>query len=95
METTTLKVEGMSCGGCVKSVTNVLSALPGVAKAEVSLENKSARVEFEAGCVTREDMKRVIVDAGFVGVCADALPRLPPLPNPLPACGEREDLIAA
>jgi len=32
----------MSCGGCVKSVTNVLTALPGVAKAEVSLESKSA-----------------------------------------------------
>ena len=35
METTVLKVGGMSCGGCVKSVTNVLTALPGVAKAEV------------------------------------------------------------
>lgn len=65
METTTLKVEGMSCGGCVKSVTNVLSALPGVAQAEVSLENKSARVEFEPGRVTRADMQRAIADAGF------------------------------
>ncbi len=65
METAVIKVEGMSCGGCVKSVTNVLSALPGVAKAEVSLESKCARVEYEAGRVTREDMKRVIVDAGF------------------------------
>ncbi len=65
METTTLKVDGMSCGGCVKSVTNVLTALPGVAKAEVSLESKSARVEYEAGRVTRDDMKRVIADAGF------------------------------
>ena len=65
METTTLKVEGMSCGGCVKSVTNVLSALPGVAKADVSLENKIARVEYEPGRVTREDMKHAIVDAGF------------------------------
>jgi copper chaperone CopZ len=36
-----------------------------VAKAEVSLEQKSARVEYEAGRVTREDMKRAIVDAGF------------------------------
>jgi len=43
----------------------VLSGLPGVAKAEVSLENKNARVEFEPGRVTREDMKRAIVDAGF------------------------------
>ena len=65
METTTLKVDGMSCGGCVKSVTNVLAALPGVARAEVSLEEKSARVESETGRVTRDDMKRAIVDAGF------------------------------
>ncbi len=65
METITLKVDGMSCGGCVKSVTNVLAALPGVARAEVSLEEKSARVEYEAGRVTRDDMKRAIVDAGF------------------------------
>ena len=65
METALIKVEGMSCGGCVKSVTNVLAALPGVARAEVSLEDKSARVEFESGRVTREDMKRAIVDAGF------------------------------
>ncbi len=65
METTTLKIEGMSCGGCVKSVTNVLTALPGVAKAEVSLEDKQARVEYEAGRVSIDDMKRVIVDAGF------------------------------
>lgn len=65
METTTLKVEGMSCGGCVKSVTNVLAALPGVAKAEVSLEDKQARVEYEAGRVTIDDMKRAIADAGF------------------------------
>lgn len=65
METTTIKVEGMSCGGCVKSVTNVLTALPGVTKADVSLEDKQARVEYEAGRVSIEDMKRAIVDAGF------------------------------
>ena len=65
METTTIKIEGMSCGGCVKSVTNVLGALPGVTRAEVSLESKNAHVEFEAGRVTRDDMKRAIVEAGF------------------------------
>ncbi len=48
METTTIRVDGMSCGGCVKSVTGVLTALEGVAKAEVSLEQKQAVVEFDA-----------------------------------------------
>ena len=65
METTTIKVDGMSCGGCVKSVTGVLTALDGVAKAEVSLEQKQAVVEFVAGKLTRDQLKAVIEDAGF------------------------------
>ena len=65
METTTIKVDGMSCGGCVKSVTGVLTALDGVAKAEVSLEQKQAVVEFDSGKLTRDQLKSVIEDAGF------------------------------
>jgi copper chaperone len=65
METTILKVKGMSCGGCVKSVTGVLTALPGVAKADVSLEKGEARVEYDQGRVTREQMAGAIEDAGF------------------------------
>ncbi len=68
METTILKVDGMSCGGCVKSVTGVLTALDGVAKAEVSLEQKQAVVEFDAARVTRDQLKAVIEDAGFDAV---------------------------
>lgn len=47
MPTTTLKIEGMTCGHCVHSVQQALSALPGVKKAEVSLAEKQARVESE------------------------------------------------
>jgi copper chaperone len=65
METMTLKVGGMSCGGCVKSVTGVLEALPGVAKAEVSLEKAEAVISYEAGKVGREQMVQAIDDAGF------------------------------
>ncbi len=65
METTTIKVDGMSCGGCVKSVTGVLTALDGVAKAEVSLEQKQAVVEFDTGKLSRDQLKAVIEDAGF------------------------------
>ncbi len=65
METTTLKVTGMSCGGCVKSVTGVLEALPGVTKAEVSLEKGEAKVDYEADKVTRAAMAQAIEDAGF------------------------------
>ena len=47
MQTITLNIEGMTCGGCVKSVTSILEGVNGVDKAEVSLENKNAVVEFD------------------------------------------------
>jgi copper chaperone len=49
----------------VKSVTGVLTALDGVAKAEVSLEQKQAVVDFDAAKVSRDQLKAVIEDAGF------------------------------
>ena len=38
METVTLNVTGMTCGGCVASVTRVLKTTPGVDNAVVRLE---------------------------------------------------------
>ena len=34
MQTITLNIEGMTCGGCVKSVTSILEGVNGVDKAE-------------------------------------------------------------
>ena len=65
MQTVTLGISGMTCGGCVRSVTNVLKALDGVAKAEVSLEKKSAVVDFDPAKVALEQLKRSVVEAGF------------------------------
>ncbi|MCK9381122.1 MAG: copper ion binding protein [Sulfuritalea sp.] len=65
METTLITVGGMSCGGCVKSITGVLMALDGVAKAEVSLEKGEAAVEFDAAKVNRAQLAQAIEDAGF------------------------------
>ncbi len=44
METVTLKVNGMTCGGCVASVTRVLRTVPGVGQVAVALETGTARV---------------------------------------------------
>ncbi len=65
MQTITLGISGMTCGGCVRSVGNVLKALDGVAKAEVSLEKNNAIVEYDPGKVGVEQMKRSVVEAGF------------------------------
>ena len=65
METTTIKVEGMTCAGCVGAVERVLRALDGVSKVSVSLEKGEATVEFEGSRVRREDMHAAIEDAGY------------------------------
>lgn len=65
MATTSVKVGGMSCGGCVKSVTQVLQEIPGVTRAEVSLERGEATVDYDEAQATREQLLQAIDDAGF------------------------------
>ncbi len=65
METVTLKVDGMTCGGCVASVTRVLKATPGVADAIVKLDAKSATVTFDPGKTSVPALKNAIEDAGY------------------------------
>lgn len=65
MENTVIKVGGMSCQGCVKNITGVLTGLAGVASAEVSLDAGEASVVFESQTVTRTALLDAIEDAGF------------------------------
>jgi copper chaperone len=65
MENTVIKVGGMSCQGCVKNITGVLSGMAGVASAEVSLEAAEAKVAFDPQVVARAALVDAIEDAGF------------------------------
>lgn len=65
MENTVIKIGGMSCQGCVKNITGVLSGLAGVASAEVSLEAAQATVAFDPATVSRAALLDAIEDAGF------------------------------
>ena len=65
METVTLKVDGMSCGGCVASVTRVLKATPGVSDAVVELAAKRATVTFDPARTSVPALKSAIDDAGY------------------------------
>lgn len=62
---TTLNISGMTCGGCVRSVTNVLTALDGVARADVSLDNHNAVVDYDPARVDVNQLRRAIEGAGF------------------------------
>ena len=65
MATVTLNIDGMTCGGCVKSVTKVLNDLDGVHSATVSLENKNAQVEFDEGKIQIAQLVEAVEDAGY------------------------------
>lgn len=59
-----VKIDGMSCQHCVKSVTKALGAVPGCTVDEVSLENKCAKVTVDAS-VTDEALLKAVNDDGF------------------------------
>jgi len=65
VETITLKVNGMSCGGCVASVTRVLRAVPGVETVAVALQPGTATVGFDPERTAPPALKRAIEDAGY------------------------------
>lgn len=63
MEKMTMKIEGMTCGGCVVSVTNALNRVAGVQRVDVSLEKKEATVYGVGLQPTR--LNTAVEDAGF------------------------------
>ena len=65
-DTITVPVEGMTCGGCTRSVQQVLEKLSGVDHVEVRLDPGQARVSAQAATVSRADVVAAIEQAGFV-----------------------------
>lgn len=65
METTVLKVNGMTCGGCVRSVKNVLESIHGVTSAEVSLEKAQATVTYDPAKADLSRIREAVTDAGY------------------------------
>jgi copper chaperone len=69
METITMNVKGMTCGGCVASVTRVLKAMPGVTDVAVTLSPGAAKVTFDPARTGTPALRSAIEDAGY-GVVA-------------------------
>jgi copper chaperone len=64
MQTETMNVTGMTCGGCVSKVTQALKAVPGVGHVDVSLPGK-ATVDFDEVLTSRERLQTAVKDAGY------------------------------
>ena len=65
MENVELKIDGMTCSGCVNSIQNALYRQDGVNKAVADMENSRVMVEFDPTVIKREGLVSAIADAGF------------------------------
>jgi copper chaperone CopZ len=62
---TVVKVEGMTCQWCVRSLTRVLAALPGVEAVDVSLERGEAAIRHDPARTAAAALKHAIEEAGY------------------------------
>ncbi|HEV8116790.1 MAG TPA: heavy-metal-associated domain-containing protein [Acidimicrobiales bacterium] len=62
MTTTTYDVKGMTCGHCVRSVTEEITGVEGVSAVDVNLEAGTATVTGDAA---PDAVKAAVVEAGF------------------------------
>ncbi|WP_395400971.1 heavy-metal-associated domain-containing protein [Pseudoduganella sp. UC29_106] len=65
MQSETLKISGMTCGGCSSKISNALKALPGVDEVRVSLPNGDAIVQFDETLTSPDQLKSAVEKAGY------------------------------
>ena len=65
MNTLTLTVTGMSCMGCVNSVKQLLTGLPGIANVQVDLASGRVEVIHDPAQSDAQVIRQSIVDGGY------------------------------
>ncbi len=60
-----LSVRGMTCANCSGKVKAALEGVPGVTKADVSLDKNEATVTYEKGKTSPEALVKAVEKAGF------------------------------
>ncbi|WP_028952951.1 cation-translocating P-type ATPase [Synechococcus sp. CC9616] len=65
LQTVVLDVEGMKCGGCVRSVERTLLEQPGVERADVNLVSRAAWLDLADSEGSVEAVLKALADRGF------------------------------
>lgn len=65
LSTTTLAVEGMTCGACTSAVEGGFKNVPGIKSMSISLLSERAIVEHDSSIITPEAIADIIEDRGF------------------------------
>lgn len=60
-----LKVTGMTCGGCINTVTRALKAITGVGDVKVSLSAGEASVQYDERQTSLDQLKSAVKGAGY------------------------------
>lgn len=65
MSTANYTVVGMTCGHCVRSVTEEVSEVPGVTDVDVDLASGRLTVTSDEQPVSDERIRQAVADAGY------------------------------
>jgi len=58
-------VPRIHCGGCVRTVTETLKAVPGVSSAEGDQDRRIVQVVFDPAQVTEERLRQALANVGY------------------------------
>jgi len=86
LATTTLRVEGMTCGACTSAVEAGFKGVDGVGSVSVSLVMERAVIMHDPQTISADQIQEIIEDRGF-----DAQVLSTDLPSPVVATGEEQD----
>ena len=65
MQIQSLKVTGMTCGGCTSNVTRALKTIAGVGDVNVSLSAGESTVQYDERLTSPEQLKSAVKSAGY------------------------------
>ena len=77
LSTTTLAVEGMTCGACTSAVEGGFKNVPGIKSMSISLLSERAVVEHDSSVITPKAIAEIIEDRGFGAKVLETLTSLP------------------
>lgn len=72
MSTTTIAIEGMTCGACTSAVESGFKDVPGLKHFSISLLSERAVLEHDSNILTAEQIVDIIEDRGFGATIVDS-----------------------
>jgi len=66
MKKVTLDIAGMRCGACAIGIELMLAKKKGIKSAKVSLNERTAFVEYDPEIVASSDISKAVCDLGYI-----------------------------